>query len=94
MTPFYYQSEPGKYSLPVTCPHCAKEWYVVWDANPGPIEPLTGFARSETLGEAVARTGMGAEDVVRSWMKQAERDPSSVKVVAVGQKKKVWWKFW
>jgi len=41
MTAFYYQTEPGNYTLTLTCPHCGKEWYVVWDDNPGPIEPLT-----------------------------------------------------
>ena len=40
MVPFYYQAEPGRYSLKVACPHCKKDWYVVWDANPGPIQPL------------------------------------------------------
>ena len=38
--PFYYQDEPGDYNLPVICPHCGKEWYVVWDKNPGAIQPL------------------------------------------------------
>ena len=38
--PFYYQTEPGKYTLAVLCPHCKKEWYVVWDDNPGPIQPV------------------------------------------------------
>lgn len=42
IVPFYYQKEPGKYNLIVTCPHCKKEWYVVWDDNPGPIRQL-GF---------------------------------------------------
>jgi Zn finger protein HypA/HybF involved in hydrogenase expression len=41
MVPFYYQKEAGRYSLTVTCPHCGKEWNVVWDENPGPIMPLT-----------------------------------------------------
>jgi hypothetical protein len=40
MTPFYYQKEKGRYTLTVNCPHCGKEWYVVWDDNPGPIQPL------------------------------------------------------
>lgn len=38
---FYYQKEKGNYTLPVICPHCANEWYVVWDDDPGPIEPLS-----------------------------------------------------
>lgn len=33
--PFYFQKTPGRYSLKVTCPHCGKDWYVVWDQNPG-----------------------------------------------------------
>ena len=40
MVPFYYQLEPGNYSLEVTCPHCGKDWYVVWDNDPGPIKTL------------------------------------------------------
>ena len=39
--PFYYQKEPGNYSLKLTCPHCGKIWYVVWDNNPGTIIPLS-----------------------------------------------------
>jgi len=38
--PFYHQKEPGNYTLKVTCPHCGKDWYVVWDDYPGPIRPL------------------------------------------------------
>jgi Zn finger protein HypA/HybF involved in hydrogenase expression len=41
MVPFYYQKDAGRFSLAVTCPHCGKEWYVVWDENPGPIMPLS-----------------------------------------------------
>ena len=37
---FYFQRESGKFSLDVHCPHCLKTWYVVWDQDPGPIEPL------------------------------------------------------
>jgi len=40
--PFYFQKEPGNYNLKVSCPYCGKEWYVVWDDNPGLIKPL-GF---------------------------------------------------
>jgi len=39
--PFYYQKEPGNYSLKLTCPNCGKSWYVVWDDNPGTISPLS-----------------------------------------------------
>jgi len=38
--PFYFQAEPGRYPLKVQCPHCGKEWYVVWDQNPGPVAEL------------------------------------------------------
>jgi endogenous inhibitor of DNA gyrase (YacG/DUF329 family) len=41
MVPFYSQKEPGNYNLSLTCPHCGKRWYVTWDDNPGPTEPLT-----------------------------------------------------
>ena len=39
--PFFYQTEPGNFSLELTCPNCGKVWYVVWDSNPGPIMPLS-----------------------------------------------------
>lgn len=38
--PFLLQEEPGNYTLKVTCPNYKKDWYVVWDNNPGPIKPL------------------------------------------------------
>lgn len=38
---FYYQKEPGNYTLKLTCPHCGRDWYVVWDDDPGPMEPLS-----------------------------------------------------
>jgi tetratricopeptide (TPR) repeat protein len=40
-TAFYYESAervkeaPGKFRLPVKCPHCGTTWYVVWDEIPG-----------------------------------------------------------
>lgn len=40
LTPFYWQREPGNFSLAILCPNCGKEWYVVWDFDPGPIESL------------------------------------------------------
>ncbi len=40
---FYYQDEPGRYSLTVSCPYCGKDWYIVWDDDPGPIMPLSPF---------------------------------------------------
>jgi len=39
---FVYNEEPGAHSLEIYCPHCKKNWYVNWDRDPGPIEPL-GF---------------------------------------------------
>jgi len=41
MVPFYFQTDKGEFNLAVTCPLCGKEWYVVWDQNPGPIQTLT-----------------------------------------------------
>jgi hypothetical protein len=40
MTALYYQKEPGRYSLKMTCPNCGRDWYVVWDQDPGPFLPL------------------------------------------------------
>lgn len=77
LTPLYFQREPGKYTLTVTCPHCQKDWHVVWDSDPGQIEPLEGVARHETLGEAMARSGGSMVDVLRSWT-----DPARVPINA------------
>ena len=38
---FYYQKEPGNFSLRVNCPGCGKDWYVVWDSDPGQMRPLS-----------------------------------------------------
>jgi rRNA maturation protein Nop10 len=38
--PFYFQDEAGRYSLKVRCPHCGKDWYVVWDQDPGAVTRL------------------------------------------------------
>ena len=43
--PFFFQKEAGNHTLTVQCPHCGKEWYVVWDGNPGPIEPVIALKR-------------------------------------------------
>jgi DNA-directed RNA polymerase subunit RPC12/RpoP len=40
LVPFFYQKKPGKFNLEVTCPHCNKKWFVVWDEDPGRIEGL------------------------------------------------------
>jgi phage FluMu protein Com len=37
---FVWKEETGQYSLEIHCPHCNKKWYVVWDLDPGPIQPL------------------------------------------------------
>ncbi len=42
-TALYSQREPGQYSLAIHCPSCDKDWYVVWDMDPGPIKPLGLF---------------------------------------------------
>lgn len=38
--PFAYEAEPGNFNLKVHCSHCESDWYVVWDENPGSLEPL------------------------------------------------------
>lgn len=40
MVPFYFQKDPGKFSLKVSCPHCGRDWYVVWDQSPGEMRSL------------------------------------------------------
>lgn len=42
LVPFYIQKEAGNFNLKVTCPHCGKAWYVVWDDDPGPTEDALG----------------------------------------------------
>jgi hypothetical protein len=38
--PFYYQTKeetedkPGAHHVAVHCPHCGKDWFVVWDEDP------------------------------------------------------------
>ena len=39
--PFYFQKEPGKFTLKLVCPKCGKDWYVAWDQDPGQILPLS-----------------------------------------------------
>ena len=41
--PFYFQKEPGNHNVKVQCSHCNKEWYIVWDDNPGPVTRLEDF---------------------------------------------------
>ena len=44
-TAFYYEPDPGEYSIEITCSHCNKRWFVVWDYDPGPFStglPLSG----------------------------------------------------
>jgi DNA-directed RNA polymerase subunit RPC12/RpoP len=38
---YYAQAESGSFSLKIRCPHCERDWYVVWDEYPGPIETLS-----------------------------------------------------
>ena len=39
--PFAYEAEPGNFNVKVHCPDCEKDWYVVWDENPGQLETLS-----------------------------------------------------
>lgn len=55
-TPFYYQAEPGTYQVSVLCPRCNKEWYVVWDQDPGAVMPLhhpAGVANNNEISSSV-----------------------------------------
>ena len=38
--PYHRHKDPGGFDLPLTCPHCGKQWYVVWDQDPGPVRKL------------------------------------------------------
>jgi hypothetical protein len=72
--PFYFEDEPGEHSLSVACPHCGKQWFVVWDVYPGPIEPLTGSASSETLVERMTRTGESPDELLAAVLTQIQQD--------------------
>jgi hypothetical protein len=52
--PFYYQKEPGNFSLVVTCPNCRRDWYVVWDSDPGQILPLDSVRERKRVHSAQA----------------------------------------
>jgi hypothetical protein len=69
VVPFYCQREPGKHNLSMTCPHCDRTWYVVWDDDPGPIERLSlaGEYRPDPPGDEVGDEGE------RLRRKQSER---------------------
>lgn len=64
LTPFYFQATPSRYQVTIHCPHCSKDWYVVWDSDPGPIEGVFATAsdnrppaqRRQPEIESVART--------------------------------------
>lgn len=47
MVAFYCQKEPGQYQVTVHCPHCSKDWYVVWDDNPG-----SGYETGSTASDS------------------------------------------
>ena len=40
MVPFYFRTkenfnkDPGFYRIPMHCPHCGKDWYIVWEEDP------------------------------------------------------------
>jgi hypothetical protein len=36
---FNFQDEPGHFYVSVYCPYTGKNWFVVWDQNPGSIMP-------------------------------------------------------
>ena len=40
MVPFYFQNTQGRFNVKVSCQKCKKDWYVVWDQNPGDIQTL------------------------------------------------------
>lgn len=35
--PFFYENEPGEFSVKIHCSECNKDWYVIWDYDPGQI---------------------------------------------------------
>ena len=56
---FAYEAEPGNFNLKVHCPNCEKDWYVVWDENPGQLETVHaagagGFAPNAIVPAPIA----------------------------------------
>lgn len=51
---FYNQIDPGNFSLKIDCPNCKRDWYVVWDINPGQILPLSIVKERKQIHNAQA----------------------------------------
>ncbi len=51
---FYNQKDIANYSLKVTCPHCNNDWYVVWDRDPGQIQPLSVIRERKSIHDPEA----------------------------------------
>ena len=37
---YYYEDKQGAYGIQTVCPHCKHEWWIVWDQDPGPLQPV------------------------------------------------------
>ena len=70
LVPFYFQREPGKHNLTMTCPHCGRAWYVVWDDNPGPLQNLLLPSGSGPTAD-VSATDPDMEGFVRELLSDA-----------------------
>ena len=56
---YFCQTARGAFGVPVNCPHCKSEWYVVWDSDPGPLARLSDVAPAYAYGSGVR--GIGSE---------------------------------
>ena len=36
----YHDLEPSGFYIAMSCSHCKREWYIVWEINPGEAMPL------------------------------------------------------
>ncbi len=78
LVPFYNQREHGEHSVSITCPHCDKTWYVVWDEYPGavvqlrPAPPSSDRATTKELEEQTDK-GTGHPTVASSGDHSTQR---------------------
>jgi len=63
--PFYFEREPGRYSVEVWCPKFDRPWYVVWDDDPGTMRP-TGFSAQKPVEECPPHAGAAPASVAPS----------------------------
>ncbi len=70
IVPYYCQEEPGKFSIKMHCPHCDKDWYVVWDQDPGLVIPGLIPPREEEKREKVEEKKNRVDEIWDLWVRE------------------------